>query len=56
MRENEVAAQKLADLKQASVMARKNNLQAEAERQRILDGIQIDRDDKVRQADPNNMK
>ena len=37
-------------------MSRENDVATKRERERILEGIQIDRDDKVRQADPNDMR
>jgi stage V sporulation protein SpoVS len=54
--ENAAAATKLAELRALSKQnMSKQTAQAENERQRILNGIQIDREDLVRQKDPNNM-
>ena len=55
--ENAEAAQKLADLKAVSEKnLSKQTQEAAAERERILKGLQIDRDDLVRQRDPNNLR
>lgn len=56
-RENALAAGKLAELRAVSKQnTAQRDQEAEVERQRVLDGIKIDRDDWVRQRDPNNVK
>jgi len=56
-RANELAAGKLAELRAVSKQnTAQRDQEAAAERQRVLDGIKIDRDDWVRQRDPNNVK
>jgi len=56
-RENSEAAMKLRDLQEAS-RKRRSKVDADAARERedILRGVQIDRDDWSRQRDPNNLR
>ena len=55
--ENAAAAGKLAQLKEVSKQNQAKQTELDSvERQRLLEGIQIDREDKVRQADPMQWK
>lgn len=54
--QDELSAEKLRELKRVSQQnTAKRDSAREKERQRLLEGIQIDRDDLVRQRDPNNI-